>query len=118
MKSRSFQPVQFNMITIVAMLFSLFQMVAVAKRDEVATAKAIQLIEEFVEEGQIEDDGLPLRLAAESRQIALFEVYIVGTLLIAILANVVANYIGRGRHYENSARIRELEAEMRAMRGS
>jgi hypothetical protein len=106
------------MITIVAMLGSLFQMVAVAKRDEVATAKAVQLIEAFVAEGAIADNGLTLRLADESQQIALFEVYIVGTLLIAIMANVVANYLGRGRHYENSGRIRELEAEMRGLQGS
>ncbi len=117
MKGKFFQPVVFNLITIVAMLFSLFQLVAVAKRDEVATARAVQLIEEFVEEGEIEDDGLALRLADESRQIALFEVYIVGTLLLAIMANFVANYIGRGRHYENTGRIRELEAEMRGLRG-
>ena len=118
MKGKLLQPVVFNMITIVAMLFSLFQMVTVAKRDEVATAKAIQLIEEFVEEGEIEDDGLTLRLAAESQLIALFEVYIVGTLLIAIMANFMANYFGRGRHFENSGRIRELEAEMRGLRGN
>ncbi len=118
MKGKFFQPVVFNMITIVAMLVSLFQMVAVAKRDEVSTAKAIQLIEQFVEEGAIADDGLTLRLTAESTQIALFEVYIVGTLLIAVMANVVANYIGRGRHFENRGRIRELEAEMRGLRGS
>ena len=117
MKGKFFQPVVFNMITIVAMLFSLFQIVAVAKRDVVATAKAVQLIEEFVEVGEIEDDGLTLRLADESRQIDLFEVYIVATLLIAVMANFVANYIGRGRHYENSGRIRELEAEMRGLRG-
>jgi len=64
-KDKFFQPVVFNLITIVAMLFSLFQLVTVAKRDEVATARAVQLIEEFVEEGAIEDDGLALRLAAE-----------------------------------------------------
>ena len=118
MKGKLLQPVVFNMITIVAMLCSLFQMVAVAKRDEVATAKAVQLIEEFVEAGEIADNGLTLRLAAESQQIALFEVYIVGTLLIAIMANVMANYFGRGRHFENSGRIRELEAEMRGLRGN
>ena len=117
MKGKIFQPVVFNLITIVAMLFSLFQLVSVAKRDEVATARAVQLIEEFVEEGEIEDDGLAQRLAAESREIAAFEVYIVGTLLLAIMANFVANYIGRGRHYENTGRIRELEAEMRGLRG-
>ncbi|MYC97272.1 MAG: hypothetical protein F4X14_20130 [Caldilineaceae bacterium SB0661_bin_32] len=51
-------------------------------------------------------------------RIALFEVYIVGTLLIAIMANFAANYIGRGRHYENTGWIRKLEAEMRGLRGS
>ncbi len=117
MRGKIFQPVVFNLITIVAMLFSLLQLVTVAKRDEVATAKAVQLIEEFVEEGEIEDDGLAVRLATESREIAAFEVYIVGTLLLAIMANFVANYIGRGRHYENTGRIRELEAEMRGLRG-
>ena len=116
-KGKFFQPVVFNMITVAAMLCSLIQMVAVAKRDVVATANAVQLIEEFVEAGEIEDDGLTVRLADESDQIGLFEVYIVGTLLIAIMANVVANYLGRGRHYENLGRIRELEAEMRGLRG-
>ena len=41
--------------------------------------------------GEIEDGGLSLCLAAESRQIVLLEVCIVGTLLIAVMANVVAN---------------------------
>ena len=64
------------------------------------------------------NETLSVRLSAEQNQRLRLANYILATLLIAILANVVANYIGRGRHYENSARIRELEAEMRAMRGS
>jgi hypothetical protein len=38
-------------------------------------------------------------------------------MVIAILANVVANYLGRGRHFTNISRIRELEAELRGLRG-
>jgi hypothetical protein len=37
-------------------------------------------------------------------------------MFIAILANVAANYRGRGRHHANTARIREIEAELRGLR--
>ena len=116
MKSRLSQPVLFNLITIVAMLFSLFQLVTVSQRT--ATNDVIELFEELGEEGDIEDETLSLRLAAEQDQRLRLANYLLATLLIAILANVVANYIGRGRHFENTARIRELEAEIRGMRWS
>ena len=116
MKSRLSQPVLFNLITIVAMLFSLFQLVAVSQRT--ATNDVIELFEELGEKGDIEDETLSLRLAAEQDQRLRLANYLLATLLIAILANVVANYIGRGRQFENTARIRELEAEIRGMRWS
>ena len=116
MKGRLFQPVLFNLVTIVAMLFSLFQLVAVSQRT--ATTEVIELFEELAAEGGIEDETLSVRLAAEQDQRLRLANYILATLMIAILANVVANYIGRGRHHENTARIRELEAEIRGMRGS
>ena len=96
------------------MLFSLFQMVAVSQRT--ATNEVIELFEELGEKGDIEDETLSLRLAAEQDQRLRLANYLLATLLIAILANVVANYIGRGRHFKNTARIRELEAEIRGMR--
>ena len=116
MKNRLSQPVLFNLITIVAMLFSLFQLVAVSQRT--ATNDVIELFEELGEKGDLEDETLSLRLAAEQDQRLRLANYLLATLLIAILANVVANYIGRGRHFENTARIRELEAEIRGMRWS
>ena len=116
MKGRLSQPVLFNLITIVAMLFSLFQLVTVSQRT--ATNEVIELFEELGEKGDIEDETLSLRLAAEQDQRLRLANYLLATLLIAILANVVANYIGRGRHFENTARIRELEAEIRGMRWS
>ena len=113
-KSKLFQPVLFNLITIAAMLFSLFQLVAVSQRT--ATNEVVELFEELAAEGGIEDESLGVRLAAEQDQRLRLANYILVTLMIAILANVVANYIGRGRHHANTARIRELEAEIRGMR--
>ena len=40
------------------------------------------------------------------------------SLSVSPAVHIVANYIGRGRHHANTARIRELEAEIRGMRGS
>ncbi|MCZ0938709.1 MAG: hypothetical protein OXJ55_08745 [Caldilineaceae bacterium] len=114
MKGKLFQPVLFNLITIAAMLFSLFQLVVVSQRT--ATTEVIELFEELVAEGDIEDETLSVRLAAERDQRLRLANYILATLLFAVLANVVANYLGRGRHFENTARIRELEAEIRGMR--
>lgn len=115
MKSKLSQPVLFNLITIAAMLFSLFQLVAVSQRT--ATSEVIDLFEELAEEGVVADETLSVRLAAEREQRLRLANYILATLLFAILANVVANYLGRGRHFENTARIRELEAEIRGLRG-
>lgn len=116
MKDKLFQPVLFNLITIVAMLFLLFQLVESAYRTGVADI--IESYAALVEEGVIQDEGLSARLEAEENLLLQLALYILATLMIAILANVVANYIGRGRHFENTARIRELEAEIRGLRGS
>ena len=116
MKDKLFQPVLFNLITIVAMLFLLFQLAESAYRTGVADI--IESYAALVEEGVIQDEGLSARLEAEENLLRQLALYILATLMIAILANVVANYIGRGRHFENTARIRELEAEIRGLRGS
>ena len=116
MKGKLSQPVLFNLVTIAAMLFSLFQLVAVSQRT--ATSEVIELFEELAAEGEVEDETLSVRLAAEQEERLRLANYILATLLFAILANVVANYLGRGRHFENTARIRELEAEIRGLRGS
>ena len=94
------QPVVFNIITIVALLFSLFQVVIGESARLTRSAEAILLLEELV------DRAMRKRLAN----------YLKVTMVIAILANVVANYLGRGRHFTNTARIRELEAELRTLR--
>ena len=116
MTGKLFQPVLFNLITIVAMLFLLFQLAESAHRT--GATEINELYGALVEEGAIQDEGLSARLDAEGEQRLQLATYILATLMIAILANVVANYIGRGRHFENTARIRELEAEIRGLRGS
>lgn len=113
MKGKLFQPVVFNVITIVAMLFSLFQIVAGGVDRTTRTAQAIQLLEELVEEGVIEDEGIVSGVATDQSMRASLATTLYLTMLIAIVANVIANYLGRGRHHENLSRIRELEAELR-----
>lgn len=107
------QPVLFNVITIVAMLFSLSQMVAVA---HTSTDEIIAVFDRLVEQGKVEDETMPERLAAEQDHRAQQAVYVLAGMMTAILANVIANYIGRGRQHDNSLRIVELEAELRGLR--
>lgn len=114
MKGKFLQPVVFNAVTIVAMLLSLIQVVAVARGT--MTFEVIAFFDDLIEEGEIEDETLPVRLAAEQDERIRYSIYVLTTVLVAILANVAANYIGRGRHFENTARIRELEAELRGLR--
>lgn len=113
MKGKIFQPVIFNLITIVAMLFLLYQIVESAHRT--GSTEIIEMYDELVNEGDIVDTGLRVRMDAERDQSVKVATYVLVTLMVAILANVVANYIGRGRHFENTARIRELEAEIRGL---
>ncbi len=116
MEGRLFQPVLFNLVTIVAMLVSLFLLVTVSQNT--ATDEVVELFEMLSAEGGIEDATLSVRLAAEQDERMRLANYVLATLMIAIFANVVANYLGRGRHFDNTARIRELEAEIRGIRGS
>lgn len=110
------QPVVFNIITIVALLFSLFQVVIGESARLTRSAEAILLLEELVEDGVLEDDAVVSGLTADRAMRTRLANYLIVTMVIAILANVVANYLGRGRHFTNTARIRELEAELRTLR--
>ena len=117
MKDELLQPVIFNVITIVALLFSLFQIVTGASGRLIRTADAIHVLEELAAEGVIEDDSIISGLSTNRDQRTRLDNYLIVTMIIAILANVVANYLGRGRHHTNTSRIRELESELRGLRG-
>lgn len=114
MKGTFSQPVIFNIITIVALLFSLAQMVQISQKT--STSEAVHLLAELSEENEAVDETLSGRLAADQNRRLQLANFILITKMIAILANVIANYIGRGRHFTNTARIRELEAELRGLR--
>lgn len=117
MTGKLVQPVLFNVITIVAMLFSLFQVVSGSSERITRTGEAIQLLEQLADEGVLEDDTIVSGLVADQEMWLGLSTYLIVTMIIAILANVIANYLGRGRQHANSVRIRELEAELHGLRG-
>lgn len=110
-------PVVFNLITIVAMLFSLFQVVAGDSGDSTSSAEAVQFLETLADEGVEVDESLISGLAADRDMRSRLANYLIATMVIAIVANVIANHLGRGRQTTNIARIRELEAELSGLRG-
>ena len=113
------RPVVFNVITIAALLIALVQLVLVSPMYTMpATAEAIQLLVELAQESDAVEETLIALLAGDvSRRKWLGNGMIV-TMGIAILANGIANYLGRGRQRMNQDRIRQLEAELQAMRSS
>lgn len=96
MKDELLQPVLFNVITIVALLFSLFQIVTGASGRLIRTADAIHVLEELAAEGVLEDDSIVSGLSTNRDQRTRLDNYLIVTMIIAIFANVVANYLGRG----------------------
>ena len=98
------QPVLFNVITIVAMLFSLFQVVSGSSERITRTGEAIQLLEQLADEGVLEDDTIVSGLVADQEMWLGLSTYLIVTMIIAILANVIANYLGRGRQHANTVR--------------
>ena len=117
MKGKLLPPVVFNAITIVAMLFALSQMVTEVPRLLASSTMIMLALEELAQESDQVDESLIETFAADQDQrTGLFNEIIV-VMVIAIVANVIANYLGRGRHFANTARIRELEAELRVVRG-
>lgn len=108
MKEKLFRPIMFNVIAIVAMLFTLFLPVS----HNIATSGTIDLIEDAIGESD-----LTAQLEAERQFRLQLTHYILYALIIAILANVVASYFGRRRYHKYTARIGELEADMRKLKG-
>ena len=109
------QPVIFNIITIAALLFCLGQVITAPNRVMSATTEAIQLIVEHAPESDAVDDTLSLRLATDQEWRLRLNISMSVTAVVAILANVIAYYLGRGRQRMNRDRIRQLEAELRGL---
>jgi len=110
-------PTLFNVVTIVAMLLALFQLLTEpALRTTPTMVEAIQILEEIVEQdapgGEV-GQRLSARLVTDQEQRRWFVNGMIAAIFVAIVSNVVANSLGRGRQRANAARIRDLEAELR-----
>ena len=113
------RPVVFNVVTIAALLIALVQLVLVSPMYTMpATAEAIQLLAELAQENEAVDESVITLLENDVMRRRLLGNGMIVTMGIAILANVVANYLGRGRQRMNVGRIRRLEAELDGMRSA
>ena len=113
------RPVVFNVVTIAALLIALVQLVLVSPMYTMpATAEAIQLLAELARENEAVDESVITLLELDVMRRRLLGNGMIVTMGIAILANVVANYLGRGRQRMNLDRIRRLEAELDGMRSA
>ena len=113
------RPVVFNVITIAALLIALVQLVLISPMYTMpATTEAIQLLVELVQESDAEEQTLIALLADDLMRRKWLGNGMIVTMGIAIVANVIANYLGRGRQRTNQDRIRRLEAELHGMRSS
>ena len=111
------RPVIFNIITIAALLIALVQLVIVAPgRTTPTTTEAVQLLVELAQESDAVDETLSVRLATDQERRQWFSSSMIVTMAFAILANVIANHLGRRRQRMNVARIRRLEAELHRLR--
>lgn len=109
-------PILFNVITIVAMLLALFQLLTEPSlRTTPTMVEAIRILEEIVEQGAPgEETGqrLSARLVTDQEQRWWLVNGMMAAIVVAIVSNVIANSLGRGRQRANATRIRELEAEL------
>ena len=113
------RPVVFNVITIAALLIALVQLVLVSPMYTMpATTEALQLLAEIAQKSDAADESLITLLSNDLMRRRWLGNGMIVTMGIAILANVIANNLGRGRQRMNQDRIRRLEAELYGMRSS
>ena len=117
--NKPIRPVVFNVITIAALLIALAQMILVSPMYTMpATTETSQLLGELAQESEAVEESLITRLANDLMRRKWLGNGMIVTMGIAILANVIANYLGRGRQRMNQSRIRRLEVELHLMRSS
>lgn len=99
------------------MLYALSQMVIEAPR-LLSSSTAIMIeIEKLAQESDTVDESLVSTFAADQAQRRNLFNETIAVMVVAIVANFIANYLGRGRQHTNTARIRELETELCVLRG-
>lgn len=110
-------PIVFNLIAIAALLFCLVQVLVIAPPKTVpSTDEAVRILLKLAEEDDEVDADIGFRVAADQARRRGFSNGMAVTMTVAILANVIANNLGRARQRANAARIRQLEAELRGTR--
>ena len=110
------RPVTFNIITIDALFIALDQLLMVAPgRTTPTTTEAVQLLVELAREDGAVDESLSVRLATDQLRRQRFSNSMTVTMGTAIVANVIANHLGRRRQRRNVDRIRRLEAELHGL---
>ena len=112
MKHRLMQPVVFNVIIIVGLVLTLVLAVAESPSRLVTQTMAMTTLEQLAAETDLVDETTLANVRTDDANRGSLTGTVTVLLLVAILANFIANYLGRGRHHSNSARIRELEAQL------
>lgn len=101
------RPVVFNVITILAMVLALYWTLTYPPEG------FRPLLEEVAAEnpGQVDEALLDTLQAGEDAREQGFNLGVI-VMVIAIISNIAANYLGRQRQQENAARVAELEAQL------
>ncbi len=99
------RPVLYNVITIVALILSV---IALLDQGRILIAETAEIIARL-------EAAAAIRAGQQARG-ALYGQALI-TMIVAVVANVIANYLGRTRHWTNLSRIRELEMEVENLRG-
>ena len=112
MKHRLMQPAFFNAIMIVGLALIFVLGVAEGPTRLVAHMESMRTLGQLAAETDLVDEAMLANLRAETADRNSMSITMAILLLVAILANFIANYLGRGRQHKNLARIRELEAQL------
>ena len=112
MKHRLMQPAVFNAIMIVGLVLIFVLGVAEGPKRLVAQMESMRTLGQLAAETDLVDEAMLANLRAETADRNSLSITMAVLLLVAILANFIANYLGRGRQHKNMARIRELEAQL------
>ncbi|MCY3719759.1 MAG: hypothetical protein OXG07_09420 [Anaerolineaceae bacterium] len=112
------RPVLYNVITIVALILSVIALLDQGRTLIAETSEVITRLEGVAAESDPAVGEAAAAISA-SQQVRgdLYRQALIA-MIIAILANVIANYLGRSRQWTNLSRIEALEAEIEGLRGN
>ena len=112
------RPVLYNAITIVALILSVIAMLDQGRSLIAETSEVITRLEGVAAESDpaVGEAAAAIRASQEIRGSLYGQALI--AMIVAIVANVIANYLGRTRQWANTSRIQALEAEIEELRGN